>query len=139
MTDYIWDDPSIEFPDWQGKLQVDQRKTGPLLNDLIGLDFDRWLIVGLHVTGGERKPKLHVLAVDKKILPPPAEAPVLQRLAAAHGGEVPVTDIEIHDADPYVVLQAMTHSLDLRIRHRSIAELPIRVTGLGDIPEQGTD
>jgi len=137
MTDYIWDDPSIEFRDWQGKMQLDQRKTGPLLNDLIGLDFDRWFIVGLHITGGERKPKLHVLAVGRNIFPAPAEAPVLQRVAAAHGGEVPVTDFEIHDADPYVVLQAMTHWVDFRLRHRSIGDLPVRVTATGDVPEQG--
>jgi hypothetical protein len=137
MTDYIWGDPSIEFPDWQGKIQLDQRKTEPLLSDLVHLDFDRWFIVGLQITSGERKPKLHVLAVDKNIFPPAAEAPVLQRVAAAHGGEVPVTAFEIHDADPYAVLQAMTHWLDFRIRHRSIGSLPIRVIASGDVPEQG--
>ncbi|MBT1611876.1 hypothetical protein [Curtobacterium poinsettiae] len=139
MTDYIWDDPSIEFPDWQGNVQLDQRKTGVLLNDLIGLDFDRWFIVGLHVTSGERKPKLHVLAVDREIFPPQAAAPVIQRVAAAHGGEVPVTDFEIHDADPYVILQAMTHWLDFRLRHRSIAGLPIRVTASDSVPSRGSD
>lgn len=132
MTDYIWGDAEVTYPDWQGTIQVDERRTGTQLDELVGLDFDRWGIVGIDIGGGESGHTLHVLAVDKQ----KTGDAHYEDVAAANGGELPVTDFLIHDADPYAVLQALTHVLELRMRVRSTVGLTIRVTALGDVPEQ---
>lgn len=132
MTDYIWGDAAVTYPDWQGTIQVDERRTGTQLDELVGLDFDRWGIVGIDIGGGEHSHTLHVLAVDKQ----KTKDARYEDVAAANGGELPVTDFLIHDVDPYKVLQALSHVLELRMRVRSTVGLTIRVTSLGDVPEQ---
>jgi hypothetical protein len=131
MTDYIWGDAEVGYPDWQGTIQVDERRTGTQLNELVGLDFDTWGIVGIDIGGGEHAHSLNVLAVDRR-----ENDASYAEVAAANGGELPVRSFLIHDVDPYKVLQALTHVLDLRMRVRSTVGLPIRVTSLGDVSEQ---
>jgi hypothetical protein len=132
MTDYIWGDAEVTYPDWQGTIQVDERRTGTQLDELVGLDFDRWGIVGIDIGGGESAHTLHVLAVDKQ----KTGDARYEDVATANGGDLPVTDFLIHDADPYAVLQALTHVLELRMRVRSTVGLTFRVAALGDVPEQ---
>ncbi|WP_434157567.1 hypothetical protein [Clavibacter michiganensis] len=134
MTDYIWDDANVSFPDWKGTVQLDERMTGPQLHELVGLDSDAWLVVGLHLGGGEHAHDLHVLAVDRAIVPTGGD--VFPKIARANGGEIPVTDFLIHNADPYAILKAMTHVLDLRLRARNTVGTPIRVVALDDVPKQ---
>lgn len=134
MTDYIWGDAAVTYPDWQGTLQMDERRTGPLLHDLVGLDSDEWLIVGLDIGGGEHAHDLRVLAVDRGIVPEGGS--VLPRIAEANGGEIPVTEFLIHDVDPYEVLRSAAHVVDLRLRISSAVGIPIRVRNLADVPEQ---
>lgn len=132
MTDYIWGDAEVAYPDWQGTIQVDKRRTATQLDELVGLDSDSWGIVGIEIRGVESGHTLHVLAVDKE----KTGDARYEDVAAANGGELPVTDFLVHDADPYAVLQALTHVLKLRMRVRNTVGLTIRVTDLGDVPEQ---
>lgn len=134
MTDHIWGDAEVMYPDWQGTLQLDERMTGTQLPELVGLDSDKWIIVGLDIGGGEHQHDLHVLAIDRDISPEGGN--VYPRIAEANGGELPVTDFLIHNVDPYEILQAITHMLDLKIRVRGTIGTPIRVTALGDVPNQ---
>jgi hypothetical protein len=134
MTDYIWGDAEVSFPDWRGTVQLDRRMTGPQLHELVGISPDSWLIVGIRIGGGEHAHDLHILAVDRAIVPDGGD--VFLKIASSHGGEIPVTDFLIHSADPYAVLKAMTHVLDLRLRARGAVDIPLRMTALGDVPLQ---
>lgn len=134
MTNYIWGDAEVSFPDWKGTLQLDERRTGTPLHELVGLDPNAWMIIGLDIGGGEHAHSLHVLAIDRAIVPSGGD--VFPRIAAANGGELPVTDFLVHNVDPYAVLKAMTHFLDLRLRARNTVGTPVRVIALGDVPKQ---
>lgn len=134
MTNYIWREAEVGYPDWKGTIQVDERKTGRQLNELVGLN-DNWMIIGLDIGGGEHDHHLKVLAVDGRIAPDGGD--IYPRIAAAHNGDLPVTEFLIHDADPYEILKAMTHMLDLRLRVRNVVDIPIRIEHQGDVPEQG--
>ena len=57
-------------------------------------------------------------------------------IAANNNGEIPVKEFLVHDVDPYDVLKAITHVLDLRLRLSSSNAFPIRVVERGDIPPQ---
>jgi hypothetical protein len=134
MTDYIWGDAEVTYPDWQGSVQIDERMTDTSLHELVGLDSDKWMIVGVDIGGGEGEHELRVLAIDASLAPEGGN--IYPRIADQHGGELPVTNFLIHDVDPYEVLKAMSHVLDLRVRVRSLIGTPIRVTSYKDVPEQ---
>lgn len=124
----------MTIADWHGTAQLDERRTGKQLHELVGLDYDDWMILGLDIGGGESHHDLHVPAVDRTIVPDGSD--VLPKIAGAHNGEIPVTDFLIHDVDPYELLKAITHVLDLRLRVARTVGIPIRITSLADIPEQ---
>jgi len=90
--------------------------------------------VGFEIGGGEHDHDLHVLAVNRDIVP--EGGGVFPKIAAANGGEIPVTDFLMHDVDPYAILKAITHSFELRMRPVGAEGLPIRVTRPSDVPEQ---
>jgi hypothetical protein len=123
-ADYVWGEAEVTYPDWKGTAQLDERMTGQTsLYDLVGLNHDEWLIIGLDLGGGEHKHNLHVIAV-------PAGTNI-------HGqDEVQATDFLIHDVDPYQVLQAMTHVFELRMRLRGLVGVSIRIVEQSDVPEQ---
>ena len=133
---YSWGEARVTYADWKGTAQVDERKTGQTLNEIVGLDYDQWLIVGLEFGGGEHAHSLSVLAVSREIVPEGGD--VLPTIAAANGGTIPVTEFLIHDLDPYQVLRQISHMLDLRLRLARIADsnIPVHVVALGDVPEQ---
>lgn len=129
---YEWADASVTYPDWVGTAQLDQRATAPGVAAAVGLDPERWLVVGIDIGGGEHAHHLHVVAVDQTEL---RSGEGLSELAAANGGQLPVTDFLIHDADPYAVLKAITHMFQLRLRVRGLAAVPIQVVALADGPD----
>jgi len=134
MTNEIWGDARISFVDWSGTASLDQRKTGPhaLLEDLIGLDHDEWMIVGIDIGGGEienGRHDLHVVAVRRDDLPESS-------VDGDYSEEIPVTDFLVHNVEPYEILRTITHQFELRLRHRGWGEHPLRVVALGDVPEQ---
>lgn len=136
METSIWGDASVTYPDWNGTVQLDQRMTAPGLEDLVGLDDAKWMIIGFEISGGERKPghRLRVYAVDRDLIRTASD--VVPQVAAENGGELPVTQFLVHDVDPDEVLAAMTHQLSLHLRVRGARDLPIRIVALGDVPEQ---
>ena len=121
--DYLWGDAEVTYPDWKGTAQLDERMTGRSLYELVGLDQDDWMIVGLDLGGGEHRHSLHVVAV-------PAGTDIHEQ------GEVRATDFLIHDVDPYEVLQQMTHMFELRLRLRALVGREIRIVERSDVPEQ---
>lgn len=137
MEPYEWRKAEVTYPDWSGTAQLDQRMTAAGIEEVVGLDPDRWTVVGIHIGGGERAHDLHVVAVDHAIFPDGND--VFPRIAEANGGVIPATDFLVHDVDPYKVLQAITHVFELRLRHRGTRDIPIRVTALGDAPEGWTN
>ncbi|MGO0578252.1 hypothetical protein [Ornithinimicrobium panacihumi] len=112
---FIWGDASVTYPDWVGTAQLDERKTAAQVEEVVGLDHKEWLVIGLDLGGGEDGGhELRVVAVHRDNVPEGGD--VLPRIAAANNGEIPVTEFLIHDKDPYEVLQAITHSFELRLR-----------------------
>lgn len=129
----MWGEAQVTFPDWQGNIQVDQKMTGVTWRELIGLERDGWGIVGIDIGGGEHSHQLSVVAVDMRNYP---EDTKYTDVAKQNDGVLPVTEFLIHDVDPYQFLQEMTHHLELRMRPRSVLDLPIQVVAYGDVPEQ---
>ncbi|PPF36351.1 hypothetical protein [Rathayibacter sp. AY1A3] len=130
----LWGDARVGFPDWSGTAQLDQRRTGERarLEDVIGLDHEEWMILGIELGGGEvehGRHDLHVVAVRRSDLP-------ATKVDFDYNEEIPVTDFLVHNVDPYGILRAITHSFELRFRHRGWGEHPLRVVSLSDVPKQ---
>jgi hypothetical protein len=50
VTDgFIWAAAEVTYRDWDGTAHIDERMTGAQLNELVGLDSDEWMIVGLDI------------------------------------------------------------------------------------------
>lgn len=129
---YEWGNARVTYPDWKGTFQIDERLTGTdSIYSLTGVDADEWLIVGLDWGAGERGPhELHVITVPRGT---DIETEVQTR------GHLPVTDLMIHDSDPFAVLQRMIHSADFRARVRGLENTKMEVHALGDVPDQDED
>ncbi len=134
MEGHIWRDAEVSYPDWHGTAQLEHRLTERSIEQAVGLDPSKWWVIGLDIGGGESAHDLHVIAVRRSLIPDGGDA--LPKIAGANGGVIPVTDFQIHDVDPYAVLQAITHQFELRLRLRGSRDLPIVVEALGDVPEQ---
>jgi hypothetical protein len=134
---FIWGDAEVTYPDWSGTAQLDQRMTAAGIEEVVGLNRDEWMVIGLDVGGGEHDHHLRVVAVHRTHVP--AGGDVLPRIADAHGGEIPVTEFLVHDADPYEVLKRITHVFELRLRARGARDYPIRVVDQSDAPDGWSD
>lgn len=129
-----WRDAEVTYPDWVGTAQLDQRLTAAGIEEVVGLNRDEWMVIGLELGGGEGSHDLHVIAVHRSVIPDGGG--VLPRIAAANGGVIPATDFLVHDVDPYLVLKAITHMFELRLRLSGSVGIPIRVDALADVPER---
>ena len=135
VTDgFIWRAAEVTYPDWDGTAQLDERMTGAQLNELVGLDSDEWMIIGLDIGGGEHRHELRVVAVHSSLVSDGGD--VLPGIAGSNRGEIPATEFLIHDVDPYEVLQAISHMFEFRLRLRGARDLPIRIMSTADVPEQ---
>ncbi|WP_018134007.1 hypothetical protein [Acaricomes phytoseiuli] len=134
LKPYIWNDAEVTYPDYSGTAQLDYKRTGESGIDAIGIDQDRWFVVGFEIGGGELSHDLRVLAVDRAQLPD-GDGSLLEQITDADG-HIPVTELLVHDVDPYNFLRSITHQFDLRLRSKAFRNHPIRVTSLGDIPNQ---
>jgi hypothetical protein len=133
MTDEteLWEDAHVPYPDWQGSVQLEEdRGEDNDLYQLVGLDPEAWSIIGLDLRAAENLVALHVLAIDTKTVPDGSGR--IARTAEASGGELPVTSFEVHVDDPWAVLQAVAHRVNIRLRDRNTSGLPIRVVEYGD-------
>ena len=59
----FWGDAEVTYPDWVGTAQLDEKMTTPTIQDIVDLDHDEWLIVGIDIGGGESGHNVKVLAV----------------------------------------------------------------------------
>lgn len=134
QTDEDWGDAAVGRDKWRGTVQLDDRATRPTINDVVGLPANKWMIIGIDISGKEHGDRLQVIAVPGSRVPDGSD--VLPRIADANGGEIHATKFLIHDVNPYDVLRAITHDLSFRLRLRGTRNIPIRITELGDAPEQ---
>ena len=134
MSDFIWGDASVTYPDWVGTAQLDQRMTTWTIEQMLGDRLDGWMVIGIDIGGGEHEHELRVIAVPKDSLS--EGGGVLPEYASRSGGEIPAASFLVHDFNPYDFLKAITHMFELRLRVQSIADIPVRVVSLDDIPEQ---
>jgi hypothetical protein len=134
VSDFIWGDASVAYPDWVGTAQLDQRATTWTIEQILGDQLDGWFVIGIDIGGGEHEHALRVIAVPKDSLP--EGGGVLPEYASRNGGEIPATSFLVHDFNPYEFLRAITHMFELRLRVRSIADIPVRIVSLADIPNQ---
>lgn len=109
--------------------------TTPNIFDVLDLDHDEWMIVGLAIGGGEHGLDPRVMAVHRDQIGS-STSWVAVDIAANNNGEIPVNEFLVHDVDPYEVLKAIVHMFDLRLRVSSFNQFPIRVVEQGDIREQ---
>ena len=130
---FIWGDAQVTYPGWQGTAQLDERMTGRSLYKVIGLDRDKWFVIGLDIGGGEPSHDLRVVAVHRDLVPVGGD--VLPRIAASNGGEIPATEFLVRDVNPYEVLQAITHMFELRLKLRACQDIPIRIMSQSDVPD----
>lgn len=131
---FLWRDAEVTYPDWSGNAQLDQRMTSKQLEEVVGLDRDEWMVIGLDIGGGEHDHELRVVAVHRDLMPDGGD--VLPKIAASNNGEIPATEFLVHDVDPYKVLQAITHLFEMKLRRRGTRDLPIRIMSQSDLPEQ---
>jgi hypothetical protein len=129
MDEYDWGYAEVGFPDWKGTAQLDEKMTGPdSIYDYTGVDENEFQIIGFSFGGGESGVHdLHVIAVRKA------------ELDGQHIADVDTlraVDIQVHDVDPWEVLQKMTHYLDVRFRLRAVENATITITELLDSPPQ---
>lgn len=134
MEPYVWREAAVSFPDFKGTAQLDEKKTGRSGFAMAGIDPEKWLVVGLDIGGGEGGQTANVVAIDMETVPDDLDN-VFDYLLEKHG-HVPVTDILLHDVDPYELLKSITHGFELRLRSRNLVGKTLMVTALGDIPEQ---
>jgi hypothetical protein len=137
MTDgYLWNEASVTYPDMKGTAELDISMAQRPIAHLVGLDEDEWSVIGLDIGGGEMPHHLRVIAIPKANTPDGGD--VLPKIAAASGGEVQATEFLIHDANPYEILQAVSHVFELRLRVRRLTEagIPVRIVAHGDVPVQ---
>jgi hypothetical protein len=134
QTDDVWGDAQVGRDRWRGTVRLDDRQTGPTINDVVGLPHDKWLIIGIDISGKERGDHLQVIAIALEGVPDGSD--VLPTIAAANNGEIPATKFLIHHVNPYDVLRAITHDLSFRLRLRGTRDIPIRITELGDVPRE---
>lgn len=129
VDEYEWGHAKVTYPDWVGTAQLDQKLTGPVdIYDLTGVDRDEWLIIGLDFGGGETGMHTpHVIAVRQSEL---AERPIYDMT------DIQAADIQIHDVEPFELLQRITHLLDMRFRIRAVRDATITITELLDVPPQ---
>lgn len=127
MTHEEWNDAEVQYGDWRGTVQIDDRRIGSdiLPEGAVGLDRENWRIVGLHIYGGGGGYDLHVLAVPRE----PDATDMGDR-------EILATDFLIHDVDPFEILRRIALRFDLRVRDRSLVGRPIVIAHRADIPEQ---
>ena len=131
---FLWGDAEVTYPDWVGTAQLDEKMTTPTIHDLVDLDYEEWLIVGIDIGGGETNHDIKVLAVRQD--PNFSGSWVAPEIAANNNGEIPVTEFLLHDVDPYAFLKSITHMFEMRLKVQSFEQFPIRVVEQSDIPEQ---
>jgi hypothetical protein len=129
MNGELWGDASVTYPDWKGTAQLDERKTVPWegLARTFGLDEDAWQVVGFSIGGGEHGFNLRIVATPRD---------VWDNFNPDDDGEIEVTEFLVHDVDPLVILQQMTHMFEVKMLIRGLGSDQVRVRALSDLPDE---
>ncbi len=69
MDGELWGDARVTFSDWKGTAQLDERKTVPWqgLAGTVGLDADKWQVVGFSIGAGEHGFNLRIAAAPRDV------------------------------------------------------------------------
>ena len=129
MDGELWGDARVTFSDWKGTAQLDERKTVPWqgLAGTVGLDADKWQVVGFSIGGGEHGFNLRIAAAPRD---------VWENYDRDGGGEIEVTEFLVHDVDPLEILSQMTHMFELKMLIRGLSGDQVRVRALSDLPKE---
>ena len=129
MDGEVWGEASVTYPDWQGTAQLDERLTVPWagLARSVGLDRDKWQVVGFSIGGGEHGYNLRVVATPLD---------VWEKTKADDDAEIEATEFLVHDVDPLAILQQMTHVFELKMRLRGLDGRQVRIRALSDLPKE---
>ncbi|TXH19387.1 MAG: hypothetical protein E6R06_24615 [Mycobacterium sp.] len=116
--------------DWVGSIALDKKITGETgIYELTGIDRDEFMIIGLEWGAGELGAhNAHVIAVRRSDWD--------NRKNAADLGQIDAVDIQVHGVDPFGLLLAITHYLDIKMRLRVVENSTITITELLDSPPQ---
>lgn len=123
----------------RARFYCDDTRQAESLEDLAGLD-DNWLIVGVNLNAaGCRNPEfgtdsVHVYAVDVAQAKREGRHPL--ELDAT--GKLPVVSILCHDLTLQDVFDNMVHA-QFSLWTKATADMPKRLTGYADRPNQPTD
>lgn len=134
MEQYEWTPTSVTFPDFSGNVELDFKMTGHSIFAQIGLDEDKWSVIGLEWDGGESFAELAIVAVEKKLFVE-GQGDQYPKIAKRLG-HIPATRFKVHDVDPAWLLKAITHSFGMQLRSRGIQGYPVQITNHADIPDQ---
>lgn len=127
---YEWGPASVGFPDWSGTAQIDEKMTGNVnVYTLTGIDPGKFLIIGLDFGGGESgMHRPHVIAVRRSDL---GDKHISEK------SQIEAVDIQIHNGvDPFDLIKAIIHVMEMRFRIRSVVGATITITELLDEPPQ---
>ena len=154
VTEYVWGeqirvtepfpmdrpDPS-HFDDWQGTVQLEKdiTNTTPFLHEALGLERDRWDIVGINVfpEHGRRvddeggSDSVYVYAVDRETLPDHRDKPG----GLVDGEDVDVVEFKCHDVSFADIMRCMK-SGHISLKSKSLVDQDFHVVGVADIPVQ---
>jgi len=124
----IWGEASVSFPDWSGTAQLDERMTVPWqgLARTVGLDDDKWQVIGFDIGGGEHGYHLRVVAAPRDVW----------EKSSPDDPEIEATEFLVHDVDPLAILREMTHVFELKMRHRGLGSRPVRIRSSSDLPSE---
>jgi hypothetical protein len=93
----------------------------------VGLDADKWQVVGFSIGGGEHGFNLRIAAAPRD---------VWENYDRDGGGEIEVTEFLVHDVDPLEILGQMTHMFELEMVIRGLSGDQVRVRALSDLPKE---
>lgn len=131
------------YRDYEGAIVFEDDFTTftPELHEKLGLDHDRWTIIGLNASpasgkhllnDSERDDMIRVYAVDRERLSGERNAP-----GGLHSDSDPIEVVEfyIHDVSFSEILECFK-SVSISVTSKGIDHSRIKVAGLADIPVQ---
>ena len=126
---------SSSYKDWSGTAAADQYETigHGSAYELIGLDSDKWWIVGYDFQGQHltKAGHLYVYAVDRQTYGI-KDYDALQQYGANHGS-IPVTSFLVHDVSPADFISTVFNQFQVQLRTRSLENHDLSVMELADL------
>ena len=135
MSYDILKEASSSYKDWSGTAAADQHGTigHKSAHELVGLDSDKWWIVGYDFQGQHlTKPgHLYIYAVDRQTYNI-KDYDALQQYGTNHGS-IPVTSFLVHDVSPADFISTVFNQFQVQLRTRSLENHDLSVMELADL------